>query len=64
MGVPADGSYGIKEGVIFSYPVTCSKGTYKIVQGLAVSEFSRKMLDATADELYSEREDALTFLEN
>ena len=63
MGVPSDGSYGIKEGVIFSYPVTTLKGTFKIVQGLSVSEFSRKMLDATADELYGEREDALTFLE-
>lgn len=64
MGVAADGSYGIKEGVIFSYPLTCGKGTYQIVQGLPISEFSQKMLTATAEELYSEREDALTFLEH
>jgi len=64
MGVAADGSYGIKPGVIFSYPLTCHKGTYKIVQGLPISSFSQQLLDATAAELYSEREDALTFLEH
>jgi len=64
MGVASDGSYGIKEGVIFSYPVTCKNGTYKIVQGLHVSEFSRKMLDLTAEELYGERDEALSFLES
>ena len=41
MAVPSDGSYGIKEGVVYSYPVTCANGDYKIVQGLAVDEFSR-----------------------
>ena len=64
MGVASDGSYGIKEGVIFSFPLTTHKGTYKIVQGLPISEFSKKLLDATAEELYGEREDALSFLEN
>ena len=42
MGVPADGSYGIKEGVIYSYPVTCRNGEYKIVQGLSIDAFSRE----------------------
>jgi malate dehydrogenase len=55
MGVPSDGSYGIPEGVIYGYPVTCSGGTWKIVQGLEVSEFSRKRMDATLKELHEER---------
>lgn len=56
MAVPSDGSYGIKEGVIYSYPVTCSGGEYKIVQGLAVDEFSRKRMDASEAELREERD--------
>jgi malate dehydrogenase len=56
MGVPADGSYGINEGVIYSYPVTCQNGTYKIVQGLAVDAFSRTKMDATDKELREERD--------
>lgn len=64
MGVPSDGSYGIKEGVIFSYPVTCNQGKYEIVKDLAISEFSQKLLDKTAAELFEEREEALAFLEN
>jgi malate dehydrogenase len=56
MAVPADGSYGIAEGVIYSYPVTVSGGTYRIVQGLAVDDFSRKRMDATHAELCEERE--------
>jgi malate dehydrogenase len=56
MGVPADGSYGIKEGVIYSYPVTCRGGEYKIVQGLAVDTFSREKMDATDKELREERD--------
>jgi len=59
MAVPSDGSYGIKEGVIYSYPVRCSGGKYHIVQGLAVDGFSRKMMTATDDELRSERKMAL-----
>src|SRR6185295_16182009 len=42
MGVPSDGSYGIAEGVLYGYPVTCKGGKYEIVKGLEVSEFSRK----------------------
>ncbi len=56
MGVPSDGSYGIPEGVIYSYPVTCANGQYQIVQGLAVDEFSRQRMDATHKELLEERD--------
>jgi malate dehydrogenase len=56
MAVPADGSYGIGEGVMYSYPVTCKGGRYTIVQGLAVDEFSRGRMDATHQELLEERE--------
>ena len=45
MAVPSDGSYGIKEGVIYSYPVTTKNGEYSIVQGLSVDDFSRKRMD-------------------
>jgi malate dehydrogenase len=55
MGIPADGSYGIGEGVIFGYPVTCQNGEYKIVQGLSVSEFSKTRIAATHKELLEER---------
>ena len=56
MGVPSDGSYGISEGVIFGYPVTCRGGQYQVVQGIEVSEFSRKRIDATLKELHEERD--------
>src|SRR5215831_1569131 len=56
MAVPADGSYGIKEGVVYSYPVTCANGDYKVVQGLGVDDFSRKRMDATDKELREERD--------
>ncbi|MBX3704310.1 MAG: malate dehydrogenase [Steroidobacteraceae bacterium] len=56
MAVPADGSYGIGEGVMYSYPVTCKGGRYTIVQGLATDEFSRGRMDATHKELLEERE--------
>jgi len=56
MGVPADGSYGIREGVIYSYPVTCRDGQYQIVQGLSVDEFSRGKMNATDTELREERD--------
>ena len=54
MGIPSDGSYGIPEGVIYSYPVTCANGEYQIVQGLDVDEFSRSKMDATLTELQEE----------
>ncbi|MGH8184567.1 MAG: malate dehydrogenase [Rhodanobacteraceae bacterium] len=56
MGIPSDGSYGIKPGVIYGYPVTCRNGKYEIVQGLEINEFSRARMDATAKELHEERE--------
>jgi malate dehydrogenase len=56
MAVPADGSYGIPEGVIYSYPVTCKNGEYSIVQGLPVDEFSRGKMQATHRELLEERD--------
>ena len=56
MGIPSDGSYGIPEGVIYSYPVVCRGGHYDIVQGLAIDEFSRKRMDATHQELLEERD--------
>ena len=56
MGIPSDGSYGIPEGVIYSYPVVCRNGTYEIVKGLAIDDFSRKRMDATHAELREERD--------
>jgi malate dehydrogenase len=61
MGIPGDGSYGIPEGLIFSYPVVCKGGDYRIVQGLEINDFSRKKLDATQKELEEER-DAIAHL--
>ena len=55
MGVPADGSYGIEPGVIFSYPVRCSGGDYEVVQGLEINDFSRGRMDDTEKELREER---------
>ena len=56
MGIPADGSYGIGEGVIYSYPVTCRDGQYQIVRGLSIDDFSRARLSATETELREERD--------
>ena len=56
MAVPSDGSYGIGEGVMYSYPVTCKDGRYTVVQGLAIDEFGRGRMDATHRELLEERE--------
>ena len=55
MAVPADGSYGIEPGIIYSYPVRCSGGDYEIVQDLALTDFSRERMDATEVELREER---------
>jgi malate dehydrogenase len=62
MAVPSDGSYGIQEGVIYSYPVTIKDGEYQIVQGLSVDEFSRKRMDATDAELREERDGVKSLL--
>lgn len=56
MAIPSDGSYGIEEGVIYGYPVTCKGGKYEIVQGLEINDFSRERMDATDKELREERE--------
>jgi malate dehydrogenase len=61
MAIPSDGSYGVQEGLISSFPVTCSGGEYTIVQGLDLSEFSQSRIDATVNELAEERE-AITAL--
>ena len=55
MSVPSDGSYGVDEGVIYSYPCVCKNGDYQIVQGLPVHEFSREKMQATEQELREER---------
>ncbi len=55
MGIPSDGSYGIKPGVIYGYPVICKNGQYSIVQGLEINAFSRERMDATDKELREER---------
>jgi malate dehydrogenase len=56
MGVPADGSYDIEDGVICGFPCTCSGGTYEIVQGLEIDSFSRERIDASVEELKQERD--------
>ena len=56
MAVPSDGSYGIPEGVIYSYPVTSSLGGYRVVPDLEVDEFSREKMDTTFRELEEERD--------
>ena len=55
MGIPADGSYGIEPGIIYSHPVRCSGGDYEIVQGLSIDDSSRGRMDATETELREER---------
>jgi malate dehydrogenase len=56
MAVPSDGSYGIAEGIIYSFPCRCRGGRYEIVQGLEVDAFSRERMSATETELREERE--------
>jgi malate dehydrogenase len=56
MSISSDGSYGVPEGIISSFPVTCSGGEYKIVQGLEISDFSRVRIDASVAELQEERD--------
>ncbi len=56
MGIPSDGSYGVPEGIISSFPVTCSGGEYAIVQGLDVPSFSQERIDKTTGELVEERD--------
>ncbi|MFP4162215.1 MAG: malate dehydrogenase [Ectothiorhodospira sp.] len=56
MAIPSDGSYGIAQGLIYSFPVTCSGGKYHIVQGLEIDDFSRERMQATEQELREERD--------
>jgi malate dehydrogenase len=56
MGIPSDGSYGVDEGLISGFPVTCSNGSFEVVQGLELNDFSRSRLEATVKELGEERE--------
>ena len=56
MAIPSDGSYDVPEGIISSFPVTCSGGEYSIVEGLEIDPFSRERIDASAAELVEERE--------
>jgi len=56
MGIASDGSYGVDEGLISGFPCTCSGGEWKIVEGLDIDDFSRERIDASADELKSERD--------
>lgn len=61
MGIYSDGSYGIQEGLIYSFPCTCKDGDWTIVQGLEVNDFSRSKMQATEQELAEER-DAVSHL--
>ena len=56
MAVPSDGSYGVPEGLISSFPCTCENGEYSIVQGLEIDAFSRARIDASVAELAEERD--------
>ena len=56
MGVVSDGSYGVPEGLLSSFPVTCAKGERSIVQGLDIDDFSRQRIDVSVQELVEERE--------
>jgi malate dehydrogenase len=55
MGVPSDGSYGIPHDIIYGVPVTCANGVYTRVEGLAIDDYSRSMMDKTLAELQEEQ---------
>jgi malate dehydrogenase len=56
MAIPSTGDYDIEEGIVCSFPVTCSGGDYKVVQGIELTDFSRERIQASVDELKEERE--------
>ena len=56
MAVPSDGSYGVAEGIIYSFPVRCANGEWTIVQDLALDDFSKEKMQATEAELLEERD--------
>ena len=55
MAVPSDGSYGVDEGLISSFPCTCAGGEWSIVQDLEVNDFAKEKIEATVNELREER---------
>ena len=57
MAIPSDGSYGVPEGIISSFPCVCKNGEYSIVQGLDIDDFSRSRIDASVAELIEERDE-------
>jgi malate dehydrogenase len=59
MGVPSDGSYGVPEGLMSSFPCVTRDGKWEIVQGLEIDDYSRAKIDASAAELESERQAVL-----
>lgn len=63
MGVVSDGSYGVPQGIVFSYPMTIANCEWNIKQGLSIDDFSREKMDATAKELLEEKESCQSFLE-
>jgi malate dehydrogenase len=62
MAIPSDGSYGVEEGIMYSYPCQCKEGKYEIVQGLEVDEFSQEKMAATEKELREERDNVADML--
>jgi malate dehydrogenase len=56
MGIPSDGSYGIPDGIIYGFPVTCNGGKYEMIKDLEIDAFSRERMDATLKELEEERD--------
>jgi len=56
MGILSTGAYGVPEGLIYSFPCTCTGGIYSVVDGVNVNDFSRAKMDATAQELSEERD--------
>lgn len=59
MGVISEGQYGIPRGINFSFPVECQNGEWKVVEGLNLSDFSKKMINTTTKELMEEKAMAL-----
>jgi len=57
MAIPSDGSYGVPEGIISSFPCVCKNGEYSIVQGLEIDAYSRGKIDASVAELVEERDE-------
>ena len=62
MGVPSKGWYGIPEGVVFGFPVTCKDGAYTVVEGLEIDEFSANRIKVTLDELLGEQKEVVSKL--